>query len=167
MCPFNISLLKLNHSQNGFPVVKLDDNPISDCHCELLFWMIKLEAWFSRSTTSYVSMNKLLFFINLLNYYDSFFCSFDQRKTLSNQSINQSINLLNNRVDEMKEKSEHITQLEDQLKKREEEVEPLRKIIEIERFQVQFFFSSDNSMISLLYKFYSLTMLIAVLNMSN
>ena len=59
------------------------------------------------SSMSYVSMNNLLFLISLLNYYDPL--------------------LLNNRVDEMKKKNEHIAQLEDQLKKREEEVEALRK----------------------------------------
>ena len=42
--PFNRNLLKLNHSQNGFPIVELDD---------------------VGSSMSYVSMNNLLFLISL------------------------------------------------------------------------------------------------------
>ena len=93
------------------------------------------------SSMLYVSMNNLLFLISLLNYYDPL--------------------LLNNRVDEMKKKNEHISQLEDQLKKREEEVEDLRKKIEIERFGVQRF-SNDNSMILLYTGFVSLAIFTAV-----
>ena len=61
----------------------------------------------AESSMSYVSINYLLFLISLLNYYD--------------------LLLLKNRVDEMKTKNEHIAQLEDQLKKRQEEGEALRE----------------------------------------
>ena len=61
-------------------------------------------------------------------------------------------------------KNEHIAQLEDQLKKREEEVEALRKKIEIERFGVQRF-SNDNSMILFYTGFVSLAMFTAVFDL--
>ena len=60
----------------------------------------------------------------------------------------------------MKKKNEHIAQLEDQFKKREEEVEALRKIIEIERFGVYFFQCQLYD--SLFHRLYSPAMLTAV-----
>ena len=50
-----------------------------------------------------MSLNNLLFVINLLHYYDPL--------------------LLNNRVDKIKKKNVHKAQLEDQLNERDEEVQ--------------------------------------------